>query len=197
MVKRATMIPPTVINMNAARARKRGGNQEGGRIGAAIRSGLKKIVTNSGVQRAAASALGQAAAAVGVPQSAIQAGTSFVEGKIQAGEARRAARQTGSGSKDLGQGGAGQEGGAIMRQSRRGMVGGRVSKKAREMGVERLIGTRYQVFDGTAYKMKQGLTKKDFFRRGTRVISLKASQNGKRNIAKNPKMVPFKKGKAA
>jgi hypothetical protein len=197
MVKRATMIPPTVINMNAARARKRGGNQEGGRIGAAIRSGLKKIVTNSGVQRAAASALGQAAAAVGVPQSAIQAGTSFVEGKIQAGEARRAARQTGSGKKDPGQGGAGQEGGAIMRQSRRGMVGGRVSKKAREMGVERLIGTRYQVFDGTAYKTKQGLTKKDFFRRGTRVISLKASQNGKRNIAKNPKMVPFKKGKAA
>jgi len=197
MVKRATAIPPTVINMNAARARKRGGNQEGGRIGAAIRSGLKKIVTNSGVQRAAASALGQAAAAVGVPQSAIQAGTNFVEGKIQAGEARRAARQTGSGSKDPGQGGAGQEGGAIMRQSRRGMVGGRVSKKAREMGVERLIGTRYQVFDGTAYKTKQGLTKKDFFRRGTRVISLKASQNGKRNIAKNPKMVPFKKGKAA
>ena len=82
-----------------------------------------------------------------------------------------------------------------MRQSRRGMVGGRVSKKAREMGVERLIGTRYQVFDGTAYKTKQGLTKKDFFRRGTRVISVKASQNGKRNIAKNPKMVPFKKGK--
>ena len=197
MVKHATAIPPTIINMNAARARKRGGNQEGGRIGAAIRSGLKKIVTNSGVQRAAASALGQAAAAVGVPQSAIQAGTSFVEGKIQAGEARRAARQTGSGSKALGQGGAGQEGGAIMRQSRRGMVGGRVSKKAREMGVERLIGTRYQVFDGTAYKTKQGLTKKDFFRRGTRVISLKASQNGKRNIAKNPKMVPFKKGKAA
>lgn len=199
MVKRATAIPPTVINMNAARARKRGGNQEGGRIGAAIRSGLKKIVTNSGVQRAAASALGQAAAAVGVPQSAIQAGTNFVEGKIQAGEARRAARaaQTGAGSKALGQGGAGQEGGAIMRQSRRGMVGGRVSKKAREMGVERLIGTRYQVFDGTAYKTKQGLTKKDFFRRGTRVISLKASQNGKRNIAKNPKMVPFKKGKAA
>ena len=29
MVKRATAIPPTVINMNAARARKRGGNQEG------------------------------------------------------------------------------------------------------------------------------------------------------------------------
>ena len=84
-----------------------------------------------------------------------------------------------------------------MRQSRRGMVGGRISKKAREMGVERLIGTRYQVFDGTAYKTKQGLTKKDFFRRGTRVISLKASQNGKRNIAKNPKMVPFKKGKGA
>jgi hypothetical protein len=199
MVKRATAIPPTVINMNAARARKRGGNQEGGRIGAAIRSGLKKIVTNSGVQRAAASALGQAAAAVGVPQSAIQAGTSFVEGKIQAGEARRAARaaQAASGSKDPGQGGAGQEGGAIMRQSRRGMTGGRISKKAREMGVERLIGTRYQVFDGTAYKTKQGLTKKDFFRRGTRVISLKASQNGKRNIAKNPKMVPFKKGKGA
>jgi hypothetical protein len=203
MVKRATAIPPTVINMNAARARKRGGNQEGGRIGAAIRSGLKRIVTNSGVQRAAASALGHAAAAVGVPQSAIQAGTSFVEGKIQAGEARRAARaaQTGAGhgfkADSSGQGGAGQEGGAIMRQSRRGMVGGRVSKKAREMGVERLIGTRYQVFDGTAYKTKQGLTKKDFFRRGTRVISLKASQNGKRNIAKNPKMVPFKKGKAA
>lgn len=197
MVKRATAIPPTVINMNAARARKRGGNQEGGRVGAAIRSGLNRIVTNSGVQRAAASALGSAAAAVGVPQSVIQAGSNFVEGKIQAGEARRAARQTGSGSKALGQGGAGQEGGAIMRQSRRGMVGGRVSKKAREMGVERLIGTRYQVFDGTAYKTKQGLTKKDFFRRGTRVISLKASQNGKRNIAKNPKMVPFKKGKAA
>jgi hypothetical protein len=199
MVKRAIAIPPTVVNMNAARARKRGGNQEGGRIGAAIRSGLKKIVTNSGVQRAAASALSSAAAAVGVPQSAIQAGTNFVEGKIQAGEARRAARagQTGSGSKadSSGQGGAGQEGGAIMRQSRRGMVGGRVSKKAREMGVERLIGTRYQVFDGTAYKTKQGLTKKDFFRRGTRVISVKASQNGKRNIAKNPKMVPFKKGK--
>lgn len=197
MVKRQPAIPPTVINMNAARARKRGGNQEGGqeggRIGAAIRSGLKKIVTNSGVQRAAASALGQAAAAVGVPQSAIQAGTNFVEGKIQAGEARRAARaQAGKGQE-----GAGQEGGAIMRQSRRGMVGGRVSKKAREMGVERLIGTRYQVFDGTAYKTKQGLTKKDFFRRGTRVISLKASQNGKRNIAKNPKMVPFKKGKGS
>jgi hypothetical protein len=120
-----------------------------------------------------------------------------VEGKIKAGEARRAARQTGSGHNDPAHGGAGQEGGAIMRQSRRGMVGGRVSKKAREMGVERLIGTRYQVFDGTAYKTKQGLTKKDFFRRGTRVISLKASQNGKRNIAKNPKMVPFKKGKAA
>ena len=168
MVKRQPAIPPTVINMNAARARKRGGNQEGGRIGAAIRSGLKKIVTNSGVQRAAASALGQAAAAVGVPQSAIQAGTNFVEGKIQAGEARRAARQSGKGQE-----GAGQEGGAIMRQSRRGMVGGRVSKKAREMGVERLIGTRYQVFDGTAYKTKQGLTKKDFFRRGTRVISLR------------------------
>ena len=199
MVKRAIAIPPTVVNMNAARARKRGGNQEGGRIGAAIRSGLKSIVNNSGVQRAAASALGHAAAAVGVPQSAIQAGTSFVEGKIQAGEARRAARttQAGSGYKpsESSQGGAGQEGGAIMRQSRRGMVGGRVSKKAREMGVERLIGTRYQVFDGTAYKTKQGLTKKDFFRRGTRVISLKASQNGKRNIAKNPKMVPFKKGK--
>ena len=203
MVKRQPVIPPTVMNMNAARARKRGGKQEGGRIGTAIRSGLRKIVTNSGVQRAAASALSSAAAAVGVPQSAIQAGTSFVEGKIQAGEARRAARagQTGSGrvskADSGGQGGAGQEGGAIMRQSRRGMVGGRVSKKAREMGVERLIGTRYQVFDGTAYKTKQGLTKKDFFRRGTRVISLKASQNGKRNIAKNPKMVPFKKGKGA
>jgi len=201
MGKRQPVIPATAIVMNAARARKRGGNQEGGRIGAAIRSGLKKIVTNSGVQRAAASALGQAAAAVGVPQSAIQAGTSFVEGKIQAGEARRAARatQVGSGYKpsESSQGGAGQEGGAIMRQSRRGMVGGRISKKAREMGVQRLIGTRYQVFDGTAYKTKQGLTKKDFFRRGTRVISLKASQNGKRNIAKNPKMVPFKKGKGA
>ena len=71
MGKRQPVIPATAIVMNAARARKRGGNQEGGRIGAAIRSGLKKIVTNSGVQRAAASALGQAAAAVGVPQSAI------------------------------------------------------------------------------------------------------------------------------
>ena len=191
MVKRQVVVLPPTAVLNVARARKRGGKQEGGRIGTAIRSGLRRIVTNSGVQRAAASALGQAAAAVGVPQSAIQAGTSFVEGKIQAGEARRAARATQAGS------GAGQEGGAIMRQSRRGMVGGRISKKAQEMGVQRLIGTRYQVFDGTAYKTKQGLTKKDFFRRGTRVISLKASQNGKRNIAKNPKMVPFKKGKAA
>jgi hypothetical protein len=202
MVKRQVVVLPPMATLNAARARKHGGKQEGGRIGAQIRSGLKKIVNNSGVQRAAASALSQAAAAVGVPASAIQAGNSFVEGKIQAGEARRAARagQTGSGSKSLHgggeQGGAGQEGGAITRQVRRGMVGGRVSKKAQEMGVARLIGTRYQVFDGTAYKTKQGLTKKDFFRRGTRVISLKAYQNGKRNIAKNPKMVPFKKGKA-
>ena len=136
MVKRQVVVLPPMAALNAARARKHGGKQEGGRIGAQIRSGLKKIVNNSGVQRAAASALSQAAAAVGVPASAIQAGNSFVEGKIQAGEARRAARagQTGSGhaskADSPGQGGAGQEGGAITRQVCRGMVGGRISKKA-------------------------------------------------------------------
>ena len=179
MVKQLPIPRPNMQVVNLARGRK------GGNFGKAIKGAFKSVVNNSAVQRAASGVLGSAAKALCVPESVTSAGTKFIEGKIQAGEARRAARaQTGSG----------QDGGAIIRQSRgRGMTGAgsRVSKKAKEMGVQRLIGTRYQVFDGTAHKTRQGLTKKDFFKRGSRVISAKASQNGKRNIAKNPKMVPF------
>ena len=86
MVKQLPIPRPGTQVVNLARGRK------GGSFGKAIKGAFKSVVNNSTVQRAASGVLGSAAKALGVPESVTSAGTKFIEGKIQAGEARRRSR---------------------------------------------------------------------------------------------------------